>query len=687
MSLAPRPARTRLLALGAVAALAFSACTNGSSGSISAPAPDSGDEVVDPPEESEEAQADNGDNEADDGAGNGDLIGGRFAWRDAGCEFAAADPDLRCGFVTVPVHWDDPDAPDTIDLHVAVLESRASDPAPDPVVYLEGGPGGDALEGLAFSTHLFEPFRQRGDVVVWDQRGTSFSEPDMSCPEVDAADDVLLASTDEPAVELAQAVTALRECGQRLSDGGVDLGQFSSLTSARDAEAIRRALGVEPWNLLGISYGTRLAQTMMREFPGSIRSVILDSVLPTEDTLIDGTAASGEQAAEHLFDQCAADADCATAYPDLADRFEAVVAALDAEPVEMEVVDPLSLEATTVAATGADLGASLFQVLYSPLFFTAFPEVVRRLDSGDTSGLAVLAGQALAQADFFTPAVHYAVTCNDEVGFLDPSTQVGDQGDGFVGDLLSPEGAGNERVYLETCDLFGPAPAAPVEDEPVVSDLPTLVLTGSYDPITPPATGRRVAETLSSVTVVEMPHQGHGSVADECAASIAVAFLDDPASAPDLGCVSASDPPLWLGADLGAVQLEPFVLDSPFVTGSGLVPAGWVEQGDGTWISPGHVLSQLVLVQQGVAGANEGLLLGLLAGQFGLDGPPEPDGTVVAGPTEWNHYEIEVAGSSIELFVADFDAGVGLVVMEGPADLRDQARSSFLPELLGAFSP
>ena len=189
--------------------------------------------------------------------------------------------DPTCGYVSVPERRDRPDGR-RIRLSVAVFPALAAEKHP-PLVYLEGGPGGEALDGLPFTyEEVFSFLNEERTVVVFDQRGVGFSDPSLSCPELVDLDFELLdedLSTDE---WLARRLPVLDGCRERWVDGGVDFSAYNSAESAADVADLRLTLGYDEWDLYGLSYGTRLALTVMRDHPEGVRSVVLDSTYPPE---------------------------------------------------------------------------------------------------------------------------------------------------------------------------------------------------------------------------------------------------------------------------------------------------------------------------------------------------------------------------------------------------------------------
>jgi pimeloyl-ACP methyl ester carboxylesterase len=209
------------------------------------------------------------------------------------CPFALpSGVEEKCGTVAVPQDRSS-DGSATFELEVVVFASEADAPAPDPLVYLAGGPGENAIDTLRFTfDDLFRPFLKARDVVVFDQRGAGYSEPGAECEELAALEIDLLDRSLSIDEESALGVAAAQACYDRLMSAGVALDALSTAESAADVHSIMTALGYDEWDSLGISYGTRLAQTIMRDRPEGVRSVIRDSVVPLEADIIAQTPGS-----------------------------------------------------------------------------------------------------------------------------------------------------------------------------------------------------------------------------------------------------------------------------------------------------------------------------------------------------------------------------------------------------------
>ncbi len=260
-----------------------------------------------------------------------------------------------CGIVVVPENYDEPDGR-KLELFYLRLFSSSQSPAPDPVIYLSGGPGQSAsheMSGIPGQLSNLNEVRERRDVIAYDQRGTGYSNYLICAPFVSAFG-ILEETTDDPdtvagveaifADDIATQGVLKSICALAYNESGVvDLAQYNSVASARDIQSIVRALGFEEYNLYGTSYGTRLAQFAMRETADNIRSVVLDGVVAPSISNIAFTFASYFEHYEQIFKQCEEYPACAEAYPNLYERFATLLAELEATPLPVDppiLVDP-----------------------------------------------------------------------------------------------------------------------------------------------------------------------------------------------------------------------------------------------------------------------------------------------------------------------------------------------------------
>jgi pimeloyl-ACP methyl ester carboxylesterase len=244
---------------------------------------------------------------------------------------------VACGTVSVPENHDKPDGR-RIELTFMVLKSHSLAPAADPVVYLHGGPGSGVVRNPILITRFLNEIRDRRDIIAFDQRGVDSSAgPDSRCYATVANPDTLadaVAASGSEAEMIARGRLAVRACLDEIAANGADISTINTLQNARDVRALMSALGHDSYNIFGTSYGTLLAQEVMRSVPEGLRAVVVDSVWPVQVPFYD---LMGLPIAENIrspFQLCAAEAACAAAYPDLEARFWALWAKLEASPLQ-----------------------------------------------------------------------------------------------------------------------------------------------------------------------------------------------------------------------------------------------------------------------------------------------------------------------------------------------------------------
>lgn len=478
------------------------------------------------------------------------------------CPFSVFGRTVECGILTVPENRANP-AGRQITLPFAIVRSNNPAAAPDPFVYLSGGPGGPAFGATPLLAEAFAPYLDQRDLIVYDQRGVGDANPRLNCPEYSAALQEI-SDQDLPAeTVVAIEANALVQCRNRHVAEGVDVAQYTSAASAADLNDLRVALGYEQWNLVGISYGTRLALTTMRDFPQGIRSVVLDSSYPLQIALYESLPANIDRAYSTLLQGCAAQPDCAAAFPDLENRYYAMLERLNAEPVTLEVLDFNNFEVDRVRVDGNFMAGLVFQLMYDRSIIPILPQVLDATDRGNylpLAALLTLLGGGGGGEGGVSTAMYYSVQCSEEVPFSTP--------EGVQASIAQfPRIESYLRANLDLtptlfalCDQWGVAPPNPIENEPVPSDIPTLVLAGTYDPITPPDWGWQAAQTVGTPYFYQFANESHGiSVRGGCPAEITASFLNNPTAEPNAACLAGVAPPSFVAvpftADMEAADL------------------------------------------------------------------------------------------------------------------------------------
>ncbi len=465
------------------------------------------------------------------------IVGAQATIESADCVARPPATIASCGYVSLPQDYADP-AGGRIEIYYTQIHSRGD--MPDPLVYLVGGPGSSGTQLLPVSYDKYlHAFAAERDIIIIDQRGTGFSNPPLYCREALVRLGDILESSHQEHAELLLEI--LGDCQRRLAKQGVQFDTFHSANNARDVVNVLLALGYERWNLVGVSYGTRLALAMMRDYPQFLRSVILDSVYPPQADIYMDAYYHGERALDLLFEACRAAPNCNARYPNLRKVFYHLYAELNDMPMLAEYQPPDSRR-LTIEISGYRLYDWVFSWLYEVDAIRLIPKLVFELADGRTRSIAPMGALFEQSLVSLSLGMHYSVQCQEEYGSAQRDYA------GLVathphlrGFLAYPvEG---QATLTQLCELWSVTQQPDDVNQAVHSDVPALLLSGNYDPITPPAYAEIAAGTLSSAYSYVLPHVAHAVLrSDDCAVDIAVAFISQPLVEPDSRCIARTQP-------------------------------------------------------------------------------------------------------------------------------------------------
>ena len=451
---------------------------------------------------------------------------------------------LRCGTLTVP---EDRFGTGSGLVRLAVAIFRANDPAAagPPLVWLDGGPGGPSLIGLgeALTLDLSRELTDGRDLILFDQRGVGFSRPSLSCEELIALKYDVLDKRLQRDEQRRRYMTAALACRDRLRSAGVNLAAYTSATSAADVNDLRIALGHQQIKLYGVSYGTRLALTVIRDFPSIVAQVVLDSTLPLEADLYRDVYANAQRSLDLLFASCARSPSC-PAGAGLSGIFYDTVQRWNANPVLATFRNPKDQREQPVLLTGDSLVSIVFQLLYRTSVIPTLPAMIRSA-AGDDLAPLVRAYSDLLYYDELSRGMYLSVQCAEEAPFVSRAEL--SSAAAAVNPLVAAAfGDGEEDALFDICTQWGVRPPLPQENQSVHAAVPALVLAGEFDPVTPPSWGAAVAAALTNATIVQFPATGHGVfLSNRCPFAMALAFLRSPSSVIDRRCADQIGPPRW----------------------------------------------------------------------------------------------------------------------------------------------
>ena len=428
-------------------------------------------------------------------------------------DFDGSPFKVECGTLVVDETRGSPTSR-RVAMPVVVVKAMHPRPGLPPLIYLHGGPGGGVVETLPRSLRsprAQELVAQDQDWIYFDQRGGALSAPSLDCGHAALNDAGPISPGD---------LGALEACGARWAASGVDLSRYNAREVALDVQDLRRALGLDRFDIYGGSYGTRIGFAVMTHAPQGLRAAVLDSVWPPEAMWAEGGPQMISAAVKVLFDRCAADAACRAAWPDPAGKLRAVSLRL--------LSGPLTVGRRTYTAD--DLGGFLMDQVYFNVGAKSLPRDVYAFDRGDFSALD---GQ-MADRSPYVEGQHLTHLCKEEFPFEHRDRVAA----GTADDPVARLSVASFQRYFDVCAAWPVGPADPVEQRPVVSATPTLFLSAEIDPGCPPPLAQAAARRFSRGRFVMIPNATHGVVGQSaCARKMTRAFLQDPSKAPDTTCL------------------------------------------------------------------------------------------------------------------------------------------------------
>jgi pimeloyl-ACP methyl ester carboxylesterase len=415
-----------------------------------------------------------------------------------------------------------------ISLHIVALPAVGTALA-DPLFFLAGGPGQGAAQLAPQLRAVFRPVQKARDIVLVDQRGTGKSHP-LEC----RSDEDSLTSLMEPE---GAAAERLRKC---LAGYDADVRLYTTPIAMDDLDQVREWLGYEHINLYGGSYGTRAALVYLRQHGAHVRSMILDGVAPTDMRLPLFVARDAQRSLDSWLGRCDADARCGAAYPNLQARVRTLLQRLDATPVGLRMVHPRTGITEDTRIDARIVASLLFGALYSPITASLLPTLIDRAEHGDFQPLLAL-GMADDTAGSVSVGMQLSVLCSEDAPLVTRTDLERQNANNMFSDQLFAD-------QITACEFWPRGSIDVSYYEPVVSDVPTLVLSGELDPITPPSWGEQVLSHLSRARHFTAASSGHGVIGTPCGVRLIQEFLDR-GSADDLDgtCLKRiAGPPFFL---------------------------------------------------------------------------------------------------------------------------------------------
>ena len=431
------------------------------------------------------------------------------------------------GYLEVLENRDEPNG-NRIKLPIYIFKSRSKNPKPDPILYTVGGPGYTSMRASRYMEYY--KYLDDRDFILFEQRGTQYAKPSLDCPEWAKA----LYQSNLPNFDSTKTDSlfqkAAKECNQRLRKKGIDLDYYTTNQIAADINDLISVLGIEEYNLLTMSYSTKIGQVLIRDYPNKIRSVVMDSPLPLEVNYDEESVNNLLESLNKLLADCQADTDCNNAFPNIKTRFLKYLEEKTIHPLEVNVENPKSGEPETFYLKGEDLitvftSASTGSVPNIPF------EINKLLNNDLTSVKERLQYLFQEPGDGIGKGMRLSVWCAEENPFNSQEKIT-------IETNKYPEVKGLSPTVFdnEICKIWNVRKISEIENKAVKSDIPVLLISGEYDNETPVKWAESMSNNLTNSYHLIFKGWKHGPTtnwSNPCAMQVANDFFNNPEEKPN----------------------------------------------------------------------------------------------------------------------------------------------------------
>ena len=419
----------------------------------------------------------------------------------------------------------------TIEIPVYIFKSRSNNPKKDPIIYTVGGPGSTTMPSAQYMNYY--KYLDDRDFILVEQRGNYYAKPHLDCPEWSKA----IYESNQPDFDTATYdklfENAAKNCRERLKKKGIDLNGYNTNEIAADINDLVNVLEIEKYNLLTISYSTKIAQVLMRDYPDRIRSVVMDSPLPLEVSYDEESIQNLLETVTKLLSDCENDKKCNAAYPNIKARFFEYLEEKTINPLQVEIENPKNGKIETFYLKGEDL-ISVFSSAYTSDVPNIPFEINKLLNNDLTSVKEQLSYLFQEPGDGAGIGMRLSVWCAEENPFnsLEVIEEETNKYPGLKG--LSPATYDNE-----ICEIWSVESVSEIENNAVKSNIPVLLISGEYDELTPSKWATLMMSNFSNsyhLIFKGWKHTPTTNWGNQCAMRVANDFFNNPSEEPNPDC-------------------------------------------------------------------------------------------------------------------------------------------------------
>lgn len=445
---------------------------------------------------------------------------------------------IHCGFLHLDAETKIP---------VVVLRHSFFDRNLKPLLFINGGPGGSTILSNGSFDHWenwVDSISKNHDLVLFDYLGTGSSKPSYRCPEFPGVTDNILAEslTSNEEAEIYDPIA--RKCYAQLMQNDRDLSKLTLPYQLEYISKIFEAIPDAEWDVYGVSYGTRVSLALLHQPPKNLRKIVLDGVLPLEIDMFLETPGLLHKALQNLFDGCQKDSDCNRDYDKFEKKFYRLVKSLQQSPLKFKIAHPYTQEKIPVVINGHRLISLVQLSLYRWDLIPQLPYALFSAMEGDIDPLSPMV-EGLSWYYFdkdWNDVLFISVGCSEKrIGIINDNFVHEAKAYPRLFEYLSPMWTNDPCEYWNV-------PKVPAQyHRSVRTPIPALLLSGSYDPVTPPSWANKAKGYLENAYSFEFSGIGHGTIgSDMCAQKVMKQFLHDDADLQKVSCTGETQNPAFI---------------------------------------------------------------------------------------------------------------------------------------------
>ncbi len=440
------------------------------------------------------------------------------------------DQDYTFGYLEVLENRNKPNG-NRIKLPIYIFKSRSKNPKPDPIIYTVGGPGYTSMRASKYMKYY--KYLDDRDFILFEQRGTQYAQPSLDCPEWARA----VYESNLPNFDVTKTDSlfqkAAKDCSESLRKKGVDLSSYTTNQIAADINDLISVLEIEKYNLLTMSYSTKIGQVLMRDYPKKIRSVVMDSALPLEVNYDEESASNLLDALDRLLNDCETNNTCNSAFPDIKNRFHKYLKEKSVNPLIVQVENPNNGKQETFYLKGEDL-----IIVFTSAYTGDVPNIpyeINKLLNNDLTSIAEKLQYLFKEpGDGIGMGMRLSVWCAEENPF-NSQEKIAIETNKY------PEVSGLSPAVFdnEICNIWKVEKVSEIENQSFKSTIPTLLISGEYDNETPVKWAKAMSKNLTNSYHIVFKGWKHGPTtnwSNPCAMKAANDFFNDPNIKPNPDC-------------------------------------------------------------------------------------------------------------------------------------------------------